>query len=221
MGDIGREGEMAVEFCVAGLLYAFWEIKEVAGSSILGGAVPLAFLLLAPLLGRLRVRAGVRAGAGDGGLDSSLDLQIRLVPLEETLGFPKRDRRFCLGVGALLAVYLCGLLAYASAIGRGTEIPYHLSVLIHQVSVWGPFLLALLRLPVCRDTASALGSVLFAGELVLLCGIHRVLSWCSDMDAFPAAMLQNTLPWLLATLVYAALLAGFLRWRGKRRVPAA
>lgn len=199
-----------MELLLVSLLYAIWEIKLYSQPVLLGTAVPLAFLLLAPLVHRLRLRAGVRADAQAGDWNGSLHIQAKLVPLGETLRFPKKSRQFCLGCGVFLTAYFCGILAFVSALGQGWEAPAALSVLLHQLSVWGPFLLALLYWMVCRDDVSAFGDVFYAGSMVILCGIHRVLSWCSDIDAFPYALWQETLPWLLAI----ALLAVF---SGRRR----
>lgn len=87
-----------MKFLLLCLLYAFFEneIGFLAYHPLVALFLPLAFLLLAPIVHRLRLNA-------------------LPAPFEETIHFPAKNRWFCAGVAVFLVACLLGTVAELSA----------------------------------------------------------------------------------------------------------
>lgn len=199
------------------LLYAHWEVNLYRQPYFLEETIPLLFLALAPLVHRVWLRGGFRADAGEEGWGGSLQVRARFLPLGETLGFPRKSLWFTLGCGTFLAAYLAGSWGAVLVLMSGQKLPYWAALLLNQMSGWGLFLLPVLYWWLHRDTVSAFGDIFFGGTMVILGGIYQVHHALSDLDAYLIALERYALSGLLATLAYAALLALFVRWRGRKK----
>lgn len=205
------------------LFYALWEFRLpfFRSFSPLGWLVPVAFLLLFPLFHRLRVQVNFHPEPEEEGLGGSLRFVARLLPLEDTLCFPKRSRWFALGCAVLLAADLAGSWGEALLILSGQGLPYWAALLLNQISGCAMLLLPVLHWRLHRDRVSAWGDIFFAGTMILLGGIYEVHHTLSDPNAYFAALGRYALVSLLLTLAYAGALALYLRWRRRGRALAA